>query len=198
MINLFLGKKSKKIETQAKKLGFEDILFIKIIESMKDFDKDTKDYDVFLIKTPNIDVLRRMIDKSTSMSKKVIILGTSNEINRIALENKKVFALLDPDYARKKDFLDSRDSGLNQVLCKIARDNKKEILINLDNLTNPKNLGRTIQNFRLCKKFKTEIQLIDVHDNNSTDEIKSCYELKEMQRILLKSEHFEGRFLKSF
>lgn len=200
MINLFLGKKNPEIEAQAKKLGFEKILFTKVIRIIKDFDQDTnsKNYDSCLMHTDNIENLRRFIDKASFLNLKVIVLGTSNEINRISLENKKVFALLDPDYERKKDFLDSRDSGLNQVLCKIARDNKKLILINLNNLNNSRNLGRTLHNFKLCKKFKTQIQLVDIKDNSSTEEMKSSFELKELERILKTHEHFDFESLKEF
>ncbi len=190
MIDLFLGEESKGIQEKSKKLGFSEVLFVKPIIVMKDFDKLEK-YDCCLIKTDNIEMLRRMIDKSASFSKKIIVLGTTNEINRLALENKKVFALLDSGYGRKKDFLDSRDSGLNQVLCKIAKQGNKKILVSLDSLRDEKSLGRTLQNFRLCKKFGTEIQMVNLCFFGSSDEMKSAFELKEVERVLKSHEHFE-------
>ena len=188
MIDLFLGEKNKEIQEKATKLGFSEIFFVKVIATMKDFD-NSNNYDCCLIKTDNLEVLRRMMDKSVSIFKKIIVLGTTNEINRVALENKKVFALLDPGYERKKDFLDSRDSGLNQVLCKIAKENEKKILISFDSLRNEISLGRTIQNFRLCKKFENKIQIVNFC--SSLDEMKSVFELKEIERVLKSREHFE-------
>jgi RNase P/RNase MRP subunit p30 len=123
----------------------------------------------------------------------LIVLGTTNVVNRIALENKRVFALLNPEYGREKDYLDSRDSGLNQVLCKIARDFNKKILISIDLLRDEKNLGRVLQNFKLCKKFGNEIQIVNFVSDVS--EMKRSFELKEIERVLLSKEHFERRFI---
>lgn len=192
MIDLFLGEKDKKIQEKAKKLSFSEILFVKVIEYPKEIDKEDKEkFDCYIIKNKDLEQFRRIIDKSSSIFNKIIVLGTTNEINRIALENKKVFALLNPEYEREKDYLDSRNSGLNQVLCKIALENKKKILVSLDSLRNEKSLGRIIQNFRLCKKFGNEIQIVNFCDENSIDGMKSVFELKEIERVLRNKEHFE-------
>ena len=150
-------------------------------------------FDCYVIKTRDLEQFRRIVDKSVNFISKLIAIGTTNEINRIALENKRIFALLDPNFEREKDYLDSRNSGLNQVLCKIARDYNKKVFISLDSLHDEKSLGRVIQNFRLCKKFRTEIQLV----NFSSDEsLKSVHELQEIERVLNSKEHFEHKNLK--
>lgn len=193
MIDVFVGKKDEKIEKQALKLGFDDLLFVKEIKIIKNFDKTDKEkYDCYLLNTANIENLRRMIDIGFNNTQKVIVLGVTNEINRIALEHKKVFALLNPQFERKKDFLDSRDSGLNQVLCKIAKEHGKLILVSVSSLLEPVSLGRAIQNFRLCKKFNTDIQLVNFTDDEN--EMKSAFELNEIERVLKNKEHFERKF----
>lgn len=191
MIDLFIGQKNKKTEVQRNSRGFEEILFVKIIRNTKDISKNDKEnFDGCVIAVKDAMQFRRIVDKSSNIFNKIIVLGTTNEINRMVLEHKKIFALLNPDYERKKDFLDSRNSGLNHVLCKIALKNKKTILISFDCLKNEKSLGRTIQNFRLCKKFKTKIQLVNFCDESSINKIKNAFELKEVERVLMNTEHF--------
>jgi RNase P/RNase MRP subunit p30 len=194
MIDLFIGEKDKEIEKKALELGFSEIFFCKIVEHVKEIDKNDKEkYDCYIVKTKDIEQFRRIIDKSANFISKLIVLGTTNVVNRIALENKRVFALLNPEYGREKDYLDSRDSGLNQVLCKIARDFNKKILISIDLLRDEKNLGRVLQNFKLCKKFGNETQIVNFVSDVS--EMKRSFELKEIERVLLSKEHFERRFI---
>lgn len=166
MIDFFIGKKDKKIEDFAKQLGFSRILFVKEVSKLKQIIKeDKKNYDVFLIKTTKPELLRRMIDKISNYPSFIFVLGTNDEINRTALEHKKVKALISPEYARQKDFLHYRNSGLNQVLCKIARDNNKTIMINFNDILLSKNekraiiIGRIMQNIKICNKYKTKIRI---------------------------------------
>ena len=67
-----------------------------------------------------------------------------------------------------KDKLKQRDSGLNQVLCKIARDNNITLAIDLKELTEEKDkknkaiiLSRITQNIKLIKKFKNKFKLLN-------------------------------------
>jgi RNase P/RNase MRP subunit p30 len=199
VFDFLIGRRNRNIEEKAKAFSFEKIYFVKIIENEEDFFELKKSrnknnnfndfYDACLIKTDNLDKLRRFIDKASNYFDKVLVLGTSNLVNRCVLEHKKTFALLNPEYNREKDYDNYRNSGLNQVLCKIARENGKFIFISIDELKNPISLGRVIQNFRLCKKFKTRIHLVNFCNN--VNEMKSAFELKEVERVLLAREHFE-------
>ena len=198
MIDLFVGKKSKEIETQEKKKGFSETLFLKIIKKEEDFKAlnqiDKQDYDACLIQTENIGRLNVFVDKARAIFPKVIVLGTNDEINRASLENRKTFGILNPEFGREKDYMSYRNSGLNHVLCKIATQNNKIIFISVDELNNVNTLGKVIQNIRLCKKFKVRYQLVNLVDNPLM--IRSAFELKEIERVLLKEEHFEREKLK--
>ena len=55
------------------------------------------------------------------------IIGGSDTVNRKAVENPKVDILISPERSRNKDFMKSRNSGLNQVLAKLAHKNKVAI-----------------------------------------------------------------------
>ncbi len=114
---------------------------------------------VIIIKTtPNN--LRRDVQRA---KKPIIIQGGDEKINRLALENKKVDILLSPERGKRKDFLFFRNSGLNQVLCKLAQKNNIAIGFNFSDILNatdterPKILARMAQNVKLCKKYKVKM-----------------------------------------
>ena len=78
-----------------------------------------------------------------SKDKTIIFSSNNDELNRKILEKEKINILL-INLAQRKDFQKQRDSGLNEVLCKLASKNNIEIAINLDKIK------------RLDKKEKAE------------------------------------------
>ncbi len=76
-----------------------------------------------IINTDNINKARKQIQKLKKENKSVIVRAQSPEFNRKILENKDVDILLDPHLHNRKDKLKERDSGLNEILCKIAAKN---------------------------------------------------------------------------
>ena len=118
----------------------------------------------------SIPKLRNIIQKAESP---VIIQGGDEKINRLALENKKVDILLSPEKNNKKDSLFFRNSGLNQVLCKLAKKNDISIGFNFSDLLNTESkertkiLGRMFQNARLCKKYKVNMVFTTLAKNKN-------------------------------
>ena len=92
-----------------------------------------------------------------------IVEGISEEKNRKAVENKQVDILLAPERVGKKDRLNQRDSGLNHVLCALAKQNDVAIGFSFSDMLNSKyralTLGRMMQNVRLCRKYKVRMVL---------------------------------------
>ena len=90
-----------------------------------------------------------------------IIEGSSEEKNRKAVENKQVDILLAPERAGKKDKFTQRDSGLNHVLCALAKKNDVAIGFSFSDVLNSPHratvLGRMMQNVRLCRKYKVKM-----------------------------------------
>ena len=164
--DFFLGKKTKSIVKKAKEFGFDRIFFVKEVLTLADVKKQERiNYDAILIKTSNVELLRRMIDKVANHFSFVLVLGTNDQINRIALEHKKVSALVSPECGREQDYIHYRNSGLNQVLCKIAKTNGKIIIINFRDVLFKKEqekavlLGRIAQNVVLCRKYKVKVRI---------------------------------------
>jgi RNase P/RNase MRP subunit p30 len=188
MRSFFIGKRNKKIEKKALALGL-NIVFLKKISNVNELNtkKDSKNYNGILIKNQSVDMMRRIIDKSQNFFKEIIVLGMNDEINRACLEHKKTTALASPEYNRKKDYNNYRNSGLNQVLCKIAKQNNKTIIENFSDLNTAKKskaliLGRMLQNVRLCKKYKVKFILTNV--TNKVEELKSNYEFENFKKII--------------
>lgn len=124
-----------------------------------------------LIKAKTIQEARKAIDKAIALKKrkKIIIEARDEDFNRKILENKKVNILLNPGI-QGQDRLKQRDSGLNEVLCKIAQDNNIKIAFDIKNIMEKQgkeraiSLSRLIQNIMLCKKAGTGIEFIGKYD----------------------------------
>ena len=179
--DFFIGKRNIEVEMHAKTEGFDKIIFIKKISSPNDVRKD-ENYDAILIKAESVEIMRRIIDKAYNFCKTIFVLGTDDKIGRIALEHKKVAGLVSPEHERKHDYMDRRNSGLNQVLCKIARDNNKEIIIDFSNVLSKEKeerailLGRIAQNIALCRKYEVRIRIANFA--SSISEMRSSGELR--------------------
>ncbi len=93
-----------------------------------------------------------------------IVIGGDDKKNRKAVEDKNVDILLSPEKTRNKDFMHYRDSGLNQVLCKLANKNDVAIGFNFNDVLNSIDrksiLGKVMQNVRLCRKYKVKMVMI--------------------------------------
>ena len=141
--------KNKDLASAARKKGF-DVLVL--------------DEDIAVVSANKDSELRKKIAIERKSGKIVAVLGSDDEINRLALRLGIDF-LLSPEFARKKDFFDYRNSGLNQVLCKEAAENNIAVAFNfsdilkLDKEEKAMRLGRMMQNVRLCRKFHVSMIL---------------------------------------
>ena len=115
----------------------------------------SKVYEIKINRVNSINQIRKLNDELN------IIEG--NNLNREILTCKNIDILASPEKNRKEDFLHHRNSGLNQVLCKLMEENKITYGINLSLIINNKNLkafiGRISQNIKLCRKYKIRMML---------------------------------------
>jgi len=142
--------KRKELVRHAHEKGFEDFFIV--------------NEDILLISESDTKKLRKEILDARKKGQIVVVLGNNDLVNRFAIES-KVDILLSPEFARKKDFPDYRNSGLNQVLCREAAENNVAIGINLSDILHLEGiekslrLGRIMQNVRLCIKFHVPVIL---------------------------------------
>lgn len=130
-----------------------------------------------IINLENITETRKQIDKLAKENKEIIIQGRNIEFNRLILENKKVSSLI-LSHTDKKDRLKQKDSGLNQVLCKIAKQNNITLIIDLDELLKEDNkktkaeiLSRILQNIKLIKKYKNNFKIINFNNKSQASSL---------------------------
>lgn len=127
-----------------------------------------------IIDTNELTKARNLILSSYG-KEKVIVISKGDDFNRSILENNKVDVLVFREFNLRRDRLKQRDSGLNHVLCRLAKDNNISIGLDLNELTfrinksDTEYLGRIIQNIRLCNKYKVKIVLSNISsiDKNS-------------------------------
>lgn len=86
-----------------------------------------------------------------------IVEGKNDEIIRRTIEHKQADILLDPHQQREKDYMHYKNSGLNHILCELARKNNITIALSLEKCYETKDLGKIMQNIALCRKYKTPL-----------------------------------------
>ena len=117
-----------------------------------------------------------------------IINGGIDSVNRKAVENKSVDILMSPEKGRNYDFMKSRNSGLNQVLCKLAHNNDVAIGFDFNYVLNVKEsersniLGRMKFNVKLCNKYKVNMYVCN--SIKKMDEVRGDSDLESFGRIL--------------
>lgn len=177
-----------KVELNVKKFGFEKSIII----------ADN------LVVEKNNEEARKKIEKISKVNSLIIVLGRDEEFNRKILENKKVKILLDPENTNKGSSLFQRNSGLNHVLCKIAKENDVAIGINLSEIIKKEGkerseyLAKVMQNIMLCKKYKTKMIITPLAENEN--ELRNSYDMKSLCLVLgmdtkMAKEAVEKRFL---
>jgi RNase P/RNase MRP subunit p30 len=95
-----------------------------------------------------------------------VFLGRDSDYNRRLVESKSTKVIVLDHFNGRKDSLYQRDSGLNHVICKLAKARGIEFVIDLNELltsdlkSRSLILGRISQNVMLFKKFGNKVRII--------------------------------------
>tara|TARA_Y100000034_G_scaffold133821_1_gene200523 strand:- start:3267 stop:3719 length:453 start_codon:yes stop_codon:yes gene_type:complete len=128
-----------------------------------------------IINTNNLNQARKQIAEFKKNKKPIIVQAQDENFNRKMFENKDIDIIFSPESHNRKDYMKQRDSGLNEVLCKLAKENNIKIAIDLDKIQslNKKEkaiiLARIKQNIQLCKRTKTPIIISSKEKQNKQD-----------------------------
>ncbi|PIN80731.1 hypothetical protein COV11_03400 [Candidatus Woesearchaeota archaeon CG10_big_fil_rev_8_21_14_0_10_30_7] len=103
-------------------------------------------------------------------AKKIVdyVLVKSEGNDRFVLEKGKPDFLFGFEFWSEKDHMRQRASGLNKILCVLAKKNKVKLLFSFsDFLSLPSYrksliLGRIMQNKMLCEKYKVDYELVSL------------------------------------
>ena len=88
-----------------------------------------------------------------------IVAARSTDSDRFLIESKKVNLIYGLEGSSKRDYFNQRSSGLNHVICEIARKNNVTIGLSYGQLFGKNKhlqsilLGRMMQNISLCRKY---------------------------------------------
>ncbi len=131
--------------------------------------------------------------KGKLKGQKVFTAIKSSNIDRRVMEGSKVDVIFSFEDSTRKDFIHQRASGLNHILCKLAKDNGITIGFSLSSILDAKDrhvmLGRIMQNIKLCEKFKLKTTIASFAQK--TFDMRSVYDSLTLFKVLgLKSPTF--------
>ena len=110
--------------------------------------------------------VRRIIDALKGKEKIIAVLGRDDEFNRRMLEKTKIDYLVSPERRHVKDSLKQRDSGLNHVLAKIAKEKGIGIVVDFNSLMKmekmerARSIARIMQNVKICRRAGCKIKIL--------------------------------------
>src|SRR3989344_7084905 len=137
-------------------------------------------YEVEIDKAKNINQIRKL--------NKELNIVEGGRLNREILTCKNIDILVSPEKNRKEDFLHHRNSGLNHILCNLAKKNKIAIafsfneVLKTNGINRAKIIGRMRQNVKLCRKYKVEMIIASFATNKY--EMRSLNDLKSFGAVI--------------
>ncbi|MAG19933.1 hypothetical protein CL618_00685 [archaeon] len=103
-------------------------------------------------------------------------------------ENKNVDVITGLEKEKRADHMKYRSSGLNHILCKIAKENKISIGFSFNDVLKSKGmlrgqiLGRMMQNVRICRKYKVKMIVFSFAENKK--EMRDVKDLISFGRVI--------------
>lgn len=146
-----------------------------------------------MINTQNLEEARKLIKTE---SRPIIVKAQSSEFNRKMLEYGKFDILLSPEAGDKKDSLRQVDSGLNEILARIAKKNNVAIGIDIQELSSlsgkekARRLARIKQNIRICKKNYTDLIAVNYKSKSGAFSLMVSLGASTQQAKKATQEHF--------
>jgi len=115
----------------------------------------------------------------------VVVKGGDEKVNRRCVSVRNFDILLDPHKGYWKDKIHQRVSGLNQVLCKLAKENKVAIGFSFSSILHSKDykeFGRIKQNIKLCRKYK--VPMVIGNFASKKDDLRKLDDIYSMFKVL--------------
>ncbi|MBI2101601.1 hypothetical protein HYT53_03220 [Candidatus Woesearchaeota archaeon] len=139
----------------ASKLGIKKLYFLYEPEDRNKPDLTNNKHNIeirmgFIVTQKNI---------SMAAQHSVLLAAKSSDSDRMLIEGKKIKIIYGLEELHKKDRLHQRASGLNHIICELARKNNVAVGFSYGSLfsKNPETaaliMGRMMQNIALCRKY---------------------------------------------
>lgn len=156
----------------AKLLGYDGLIFL------YDYSVENK----YTFQEKNFHVWKAIITEKILRKNKNLVFSKGSDNNRWIFEKLKPNVVFELELGKKKDRLNYRNSGLDQVLCKLAKKNNIKIGFSVHILDEKWILGRIMQNIRFCKKYDLDCFFASFARNPY--EMKPCHDLKALSLVL--------------
>ncbi len=163
---------SAETETISKQLGFSRTLFLK--------------QEIISVQGKTQRELLAAAKKAAKQGKILLYKATTEELLRFALEKAPIHAVWGTEQLHEKDSVHYVRSGLDQVLCKLAAENKKTIAFSFHDILNstdrPQLLARIIFNINVCKKYKVKMFFSSFAEDKWG--LRSAHDLASLWKVL--------------
>ncbi len=123
-----------------------------------------------MIDTDNLDLARKQIRIA---KRPIIVLAKGDEFNRRILEYGKFDVLLSIESGGRRDKIKQMDSGLNEIVAKIAAKNNIAIGLDMQEIAGlgkrekAIRLARIKQNIEICRKAGTKMVVLNCEDKRN-------------------------------
>jgi len=168
---VFPKNNEKEFISIAAKLGYGGLCFV--YNSVDEFIRNKERF-----KKSNLKLLFGLKFESKEKVYDFIITKASGKSRQI-LERGKADIIYDFEKSSREDYIHHRASGLNQVLCKLARKNNVAVGFSVSSILNSKQkpmlLGRIKQNIKLCRKYR--VRMIIGSFSSDPYEMRSLHDL---------------------
>ena len=153
---------------QSKKKNFADIANIKIVNGI-------------LADNKNLKKIKNKMEEGS-----VFVAAKSSDKDMEIMEGSLANLIFSFEENQRRDFMHQRASGLNHILCGLARKNNITLGFSFTSILNAKNrheiLGRMMQNLRMCKRFKVKTIIASFAKNPY--EMRSMHDLRSLFKVL--------------
>lgn len=155
---VFPDKNEKEFVEIAEKLGFKGLVFV-YQDASKCADAQKLGAKLKIITALVAD--QKKIQQARQKSKLVFMKSTGDD--RFAFEKSKPDLVFELEEVQKHDYIHQRASGLNHILCDLAKKNNVGIgfsfssLLNCSGMLRAQIIGRMQQNVSLCRKYKNKV-----------------------------------------
>jgi ribonuclease P/MRP protein subunit RPP1 len=152
---VFPDKNEKEYLELAEKLGYSCLVLV--YETQKDV-PDLKKFNTKLKLKTALLAAQKKVQSARTKSKLVFVKAV--EDNRFAFEKSRPDLMFAVEEAQPRDFMHQRGSGLNHIMCRLAKENNVKIgfsfnaVLNSSGMSRAQIMGRMQQNIMLCRKFK--------------------------------------------
>ena len=147
----------------------KDSVYLKVIKDKDDIFDSCEGYLIDTSEKEARKIIASLKDKA--FSGKTALIGGDDAFNRRAIETLKIDYLVSPEKKVGRSSLKQRDSGINHVVAKLAKEKGVSFVIDFSELSRLdakrkiERIERIIQNVKICRKVNCDIKIASLASN---------------------------------